>query len=1485
MIKLKNIIHSRIMDNGILNLKWTNNLLARVPAIAFSLALVMAAVGSEATVVGNNACQNIYKNKNDGDKQRQQKSIQDLLINDQGYLFRWKQALEKHSSIQGQSHPRSKALGDPNKLGLIEKYLEKEFPLYGKIRQLILQYDSQLNHDSNKKLTAAVYLQIRSEILAKSAQLLRDRKSDKTQVFAAIDSIWYLLNLHSLLPHEEIYPKDEHKNEEDKNKEKQNENRDDKKKDKDKPSDKNNESEKKKKSNPDNKKQNSENQSDQEQDQQKDPQEDQQQEESSSSSSKQQQQQKKNEKQQKEQDKNKDKQNKPKPKPITKTPQSYEDRNKDLKNSGTDGESQEPYYAIGTNAPVPLKVLRFAIFEIFDENLRINYNARFYKNDQSYKLNGQEKQNFILNDHNEIEYPIAVPSGYRPIVTNYPDYKVIEKYPDDYYLVSTTQKPLPQESRFYLVPEDKISLSASQLNIVTKKSDIKNWPQHILDGINYAKIYQNKGAFEISQALAKWFQEVGPYEYSSSDGGVSKEVFEKTQKAFESLTSKGMPKALVYAKLRRFNCDGAARLGATLLRDYFQLPTRIAAGYTSSVQSKGFNLVDLTDPMHAWVEVFIDGHWVPFDFTPMKGNPQGGGSKEQPEDSKDANDPREKKKDKNKNNDNKEQKNSKSGKESNKDKQKDKSQKDSKTDSGSKSDSKSETKSKSDSNSQSDSDSDSDSSSDSKSESSSKSSSSSSSSSSGSNSKSSKNKSIADSMGEIQDGKEMYPTPKMTDHQDHKTADEEKKSTNASHDKKEAKDSNQEHDSKNQEHKNEDQKNKHGEDQHSIDNKENDQKGKDNADKEKHDLKDQNHDAKNPKNPTADEIIKDAKKEDSNSKINPLAEKFNNPKGLFIHSLFIKEFEKYFHANNREDLRANVQSVMPDRKEFRPYVESLVMDLKHFFTTQYHLPKKSLNEILSDAKTLIYEKPDQVYLYLSEIVKSIQFLSRFRSLSSAENNFLNQIQSVLKKMAQVKDPNSSRQELVERFYRDLPGDISKSLIQKNYPEFLVPGSQDQIRLFNEITKGQTKGFIQAALVAKYMDFFLISEQEFRYKWEKSILRTYRKQDNNQDLVKASVSDISKFSSWLLKPEPHLDPIMSLLSPLIKDEQMMRGLVQPYKVPSSHRPLERKLFFIQYDISGSMGGDKARIQASAIAAIIDKAFSELDPFGEPLNEVVLMPCGVKCHDADVVKTKEQAMKMVSMYAKQATQANEGTNIQNWLDTLFAEIHKNYNESGKGQSVKERLKLSKVNYFLLTDGEAKVDQEKVLDDLNNLPKDVQLLMNFVGLISENKDLENIAKFTNTQNSRSMAHDISKELIDQFLQESDNYKIDENAFIFDKNKKMPADVIGDIKALQMPSFISEIPSDKLQLLEATVDRQQHQPSQYFSMKGVSPYYESGMSSLYYYLDSSTADYTFEQKQYFYYLLMQHYPEWVNRSLSQLTETEMLLLKNLRRLAKTAK
>ncbi len=1470
MNKLKYIILNLLSGNIYLRIKSVACSFVWTAAVFILLAsdLVLASVSSQVSRLpaGINSCQNIYQEEQihsnlKKDKTNQQKNIQDLLINDQTYLFRWKQALEKHPVIQGQTHPRAKSLGDPNKLGVIEKYLEKEFPLYGKIRQLILQYDSQLNPDSKKKLTAAVYLQIRQEILTKAAQLLRDRKSDKTHVFAAIDSIWYLLNLHSLLPHEEIYPKDERKNKEDKNKDKDKDKDKESQDDKDKSTDKKNESDKKKNSEQDNKRQNSDQQQDQSSSSS-----------SSSSSSQQQNEKQKNQKdQQKEKNKDKDKQNKPKPKPKTESPQSYEDRNKDLKNSGSDGESQEPYYAIGTNAPVPLKVLRFGIFEVLDENLRINYNARFYKNDQAYKLNGQEKQSFILNDHNEKEYAIAVPSGYRPIVTNYPDYKVIEKYPDDYYLVSMTQKPLPQESRFYLVPEDKISLSSSQLNIVTKKSEIKNWPQHILDGINYAKIYQNKGGFEISQALAKWFQEVGPYEYNSSDGGVSKEIFDKTQKAFESLSSKGMPKALVYAKLKRFNCDGAARLGATLLRDYFQLPTRIAAGYTTSVQSKGFNLVDLTDPLHAWVEVFIDGHWVPFDFTPMKGNPQGDDSKEQPEDAKDANDPREKKKDKNKNNggEKKEQKNSKSGKESSKDKQQEKTQKDSKSDS------------ESQQNSESESNSDSDSDSDSISESTSKSNSSSSSK--GEKGKSTSKKSITDSMGEIQDGKEMYPTPKITDNTDHKKQDDKNKDHQDQGDKKS--------DAKSQESKKQEGKDQNHNEQNSKDHKNNGQKSKDtnansdNKDNEAKDSKDQDQDGKNPKTPTAEEITKDVKKENIKSNINQLAEKFNNPKGLFIHSLFIKEFEKYFHSNNRGDLKGNVQSVMPDRKEFKPYVESLAMDLKHFFTTQYHLPKKSLNEILSDAKTLIYEQPQQVYVYLSEIVKSIQFLSRFRSLNSTENNFLNQIQSALKKMEQVKDPNSARQELVERFYRDLPGDVSKSIIQKNYPEFLTPGSQDQIRLFNEITKGQTKGFIQAALVAKYMDFFLISEQEFRYKWEKSILRTYRRQDNNQDLVKANVSDISKFSSWLLKPEPHLDPIMSLLGPLIKNEQLMRGLVQPYKVPSAHRPLERKLFFIQYDISGSMGGDKARIQASAIAAVIDKAFSELDPFGEPLNEVVLMPCGTKCHDAVVVKTKAQAMEMVSMYAKQATQAYEGTDIQSWLDTLFVEIHKHYNESGKGESVKGRLKLSKVNYFLLTDGEATVNQAKVLEDLNNLPKDVQLLMNFVGLMSSNKDLENIAKFTNTQNSRSMAHDISKELIDQFLQESDNYKIDENAFVFDKNKKMPSDVISDIKALQMPSFISEIPSDKLQLLKATVDRQQHQPSQYFSMKGVSPYYESGVSSLYYYLESSTAEYTFEQKQYFYYLLMQHYPEWVNRSLSQLTETEMLLLKNLRRLAKTAK
>ncbi|MDZ4663099.1 MAG: VWA domain-containing protein, partial [Pseudomonadota bacterium] len=99
----------------------------------------------------------------------------------------------------------------------------------------------------------------------------------------------------------------------------------------------------------------------------------------------------------------------------------------------------------------------------------------------------------------------------------------------------------------------------------------------------------------------------------------------KIDQKFNQLLSQ-MPKPMAMANVGAFNCDGAAWIGALILRDVLNMPVRIAGGRTSAgtktVNQEKLHVVKSSDPAHAWVEVFDGKHWVPFDMTPKNNTPE-----------------------------------------------------------------------------------------------------------------------------------------------------------------------------------------------------------------------------------------------------------------------------------------------------------------------------------------------------------------------------------------------------------------------------------------------------------------------------------------------------------------------------------------------------------------------------------------------------------------------------------------------------------------------------------------------------------------------------------------------------------------------------------------------------------------------------------------------------------------------------------------------
>ncbi|MCM2282734.1 MAG: hypothetical protein NDI61_12905, partial [Bdellovibrionaceae bacterium] len=309
----------------------------------------------------------------------------------------------------------------------------------------------------------------------------------------------------------------------------------------------------------------------------------------------------------------------------------YQVTNKDVTNQVKDGKNT-PNYAIGTTADVPMSRLRESIYENLGTPLRKMPHLRTPEppSQPSSKVSPQASKSFLINEQGARTLVIGKPYGKRPVLAQYQDFRVRASTPGEYVVESLNSNPLPKDIYFWLENEPPEVLNPQQIFELTRKSAIaqQQWPTHIHDGIQYARKNGGQDPRKVAQSLSRWFQKDGGYVYytdpnaSGPDGSAA--PASKEQIPMDPL---GL------AQAKTFNCDGGAQLGAILLRDFFNLPTRVVDGRpiagSKVINNERYNVANINVPRHAWVEVWMNNEWVPFDFTPAQDNPENEPQKDQ----------------------------------------------------------------------------------------------------------------------------------------------------------------------------------------------------------------------------------------------------------------------------------------------------------------------------------------------------------------------------------------------------------------------------------------------------------------------------------------------------------------------------------------------------------------------------------------------------------------------------------------------------------------------------------------------------------------------------------------------------------------------------------------------------------------------------------------------------------------------------------------
>jgi hypothetical protein len=176
----------------------------------------------------------------------------------------------------------------------------------------------------------------------------------------------------------------------------------------------------------------------------------------------------------------------------------------------------------------------------------------------------------------------------------------------------------------------------------------------------------------------------------------------------------------------------------------------------------------------------------------------------------------------------------------------------------------------------------------------------------------------------------------------------------------------------------------------------------------------------------------------------------------------------------------------------------------------------------------------------------------------------------------------------------------------------------------------------------------------------------------------------------------------------------------------------------------MNGVPLEVVDSLLIAFVDIALSEADPFGRPVHEVILVPFDDKVYPAIRIKTREDALNFIANRIAYATRSKGSTDIQKVLLHFYDLVASAHQNSLTEKDLARILK--RANLILFSDGGSIVDKPTVLKARNQIPKTVNLFMNFVGIGNSNETLIDLANSSRASSAQSLYRDLTHAIMEE-------------------------------------------------------------------------------------------------------------------------------------------
>lgn len=341
-----------------------------------------------------------------------------------------------------------------------------------------------------------------------------------------------------------------------------------------------------------------------------------------------------------------------------------------------------------------------------------------------------------------------------------------------------------------------------------------------------------------------------------------------------------------------------------------------------------------------------------------------------------------------------------------------------------------------------------------------------------------------------------------------------------------------------------------------------------------------------------------------------------------------------------------------------------------------------------------------------------------RPLAPLEEKFATQLRLCLSLFDGIKHADAGKYDLADWVLTNLPGALSRRWVRDQYGDVLRLGSAALDKFVADIGSGALGPLVRMAFLSEFSR--MVSTYIPEPAWDEQVLlerNTVPHRRIDEIVLARSPLELPRM---LLNPRPG-EPFWA---PLFQRRQFALGSRRRVPIAAPNRTLDRKLSVVFFDVSGSMGGLPIMIQNDLLAVFLDKALSEVDRMGNPLHEVILIPFNDGVLEGRRVRTVAEAMAFISerIADRLPYSAGGGTDIQAALLKFYDSVADSYHNP---DPVNRNRRLRHASMVLFSDGGSPVNLQTVLDARNQIPEEVRLYLNFVGIGSSNPTVEELAR----------------------------------------------------------------------------------------------------------------------------------------------------------------